>query len=158
MNLKITVIALVLIVSIAKVFPQANSNINKQIKKEKIMNAQEIEQLAKSHLLIWSERDSVKRNALMKEVYAKNVKIIDPFFEIEGYDKLDDLIIGLHKQFPDYSFSIAKAIDSHHNIARLFWQLGTKETPNIITGQDIFKISDGKISELLVFIDNADKK
>jgi len=123
------------------------------LKKEIKMSKIAIEALAKKHLDIWTEKNAEKRNKSIKEVYTEDVEIVDPFFVINGHSKLNDFIEGLQTKHPGFDFSLAQPLESHNNIARLFWQFGTASKPNEITGQDIFVIENGKIKSLYIFID-----
>jgi len=105
------------------------------------------------HFAIWSERDSAIRAANISLVYTEDLKIIDPHFVANGHSELDGLIRGLHTRFPDYSFTLRKPIEQHHNTGRLFWQLGSAEKPDVETGMDVFLVENGKIQTLIVFID-----
>ncbi|WP_330443348.1 VOC family protein [Flavobacterium sp. C4GT6] len=117
------------------------------------MSKVDIEALAKKHLDIWTEKNAEKRNESIKKVYKEDVEIVDPFFVINGHSNLNDFIEDLQKKHPDFDFSLAQPIESHNNIARLFWQFGTENKPDTITGQDIFVIENGKIKSLYIFID-----
>lgn len=121
------------------------------------MNSNDIETLAKQHLSIWSEKNPDKRNALIKIVYAEDVNIIDPFFEIKGHSELNQLIEDLQKKNPGYFFTLSKPIESHHNIGRIFWQFGPASKPDANTGQDVFVIAGKQIQTLYVFIDGLKK-
>ncbi|XZF14097.1 nuclear transport factor 2 family protein [Chitinophagaceae bacterium MMS25-I14] len=119
------------------------------------MTATEIQQLAEKHLAIWSERDVAKRKEWISEVYAADVEITDPSFLVNGPDGLNDLINDLQQKFPGYIFSVQKPVQSHHNVARLFWQYGPADNPAATTGQDILVVENGKIKTLYVFLDDA---
>lgn len=134
--------------------PKLNSEENSiKQKKHTDMSKVDIEVLAKKHLKIWSEKDAGKRNKSIKKVYAEDVEIVDPFFVINGHSKLNDFIEELQAKHPSFSFSISQPIESHNNVARLFWQFGPSSKPDEITGQDIFVIENGKIKSLYIFID-----
>lgn len=126
------------------------------LKKEIKMSKIGIEALGKKHLDIWTEKNVEKRNASIKEVYTEDVEIVDPFFVINGHSKLNDFIGGLQKEHPGFTFSFSQPIESHNNVARLFWQFGPVSKPNEITGQDIFVIENGKIKSLYIFIDGLE--
>lgn len=128
---------------------EENLTLKTQVKMSKV----DIEALAKKHLDIWTEKNAQKRNESIKEVYTEDVEIIDPFFVINGHSNLNDFIKDLQKKHPDFDFSLAQPIESHNNIARLFWQFGPENKPDTIPGQDIFVIENGKIKSLYIFID-----
>jgi len=116
------------------------------------MTNEEIE-IVKKHFATWSERDVETRNKNIPEVYAPDLTIIDPHFIAHGRGKLIPLIEDLQNKFPKYSFRLRKPIETHHNAARLFWQLGSEEQPDVNTGMDVFIMEEGLIKTLIVFID-----
>ncbi|UPK67343.1 nuclear transport factor 2 family protein [Chitinophaga filiformis] len=109
--------------------------------------------LIEKHFSIWSERDIAKRAALIAEVYAEDVEIIDPHFVAQGRSELQLLITNLQAKFPERKFRLRQPIEGHHNIARLYWQFGTEDMPAQETGEDVFVVENGKIRRLLIFID-----
>lgn len=113
------------------------------------MNLPIIEQ----HFAIWSERNAEIRASEISKVYTKDIEIIDPHSVAHGYKEAQELITNLQAKFPQRSFSLRKAIEEHHNVARLFWQFGTPEQPDQVTGQDVLILENGKIRQLLIFID-----
>ena len=117
------------------------------------MNKVKIAALAKKHLDIWTEKNVEKRNESIKQVYAEDVEIVDPFFVINGQSNLNNFIEELQKKHPGFDFSLLQPIESHNNVARLFWQFGTVSKPDEITGEDIFIIKNGRIKSLYIFID-----
>ncbi|WP_431213915.1 nuclear transport factor 2 family protein [Puia sp. P3] len=110
-------------------------------------------QLAERHFAIWSERDAEKRAAMIPEVYAPDVEVVDPHFVAHGHAGLQQLITNLQAKFPDRRFTPRGPIEGHHNVGRLFWQFGTAEEPAQETGQDVFVFQDSRIRQLLIFID-----
>ncbi|SHL94032.1 nuclear transport factor 2 family protein [Chitinophaga sp. CF418] len=111
------------------------------------------QQLIKKHFAIWSERDAAKRATLITEVYTDDVEITDPHFVVHGHGDLQQLITNLQAKFPERAFRLRRPIEGHHNVARLFWQFGTADMPAQETGQDVFVLENGKIRQLLIFID-----
>lgn len=105
------------------------------------------------HFATWSERDEQIRTANITKVYAPDVVITDPHFVANGTGELNTLIAGLQSRFPDYRFRLRKPIEHHHNVARLYWQLGSEAKPDTETGMDVITIENGRIKTLIVFID-----
>lgn len=105
------------------------------------------------HFAIWSERNADKRAAMIKEVYTDDVEITDPHFVAHGHADLQQLISNLQAKFPERAFRLRQPIETHHHIARLFWQFGTAVEPAQETGQDVFILENDKIRQLLIFID-----
>ena len=112
----------------------------------------EIQTLIKQHLLIWNEKNQAKRDTLMNQVYAQNIEMIDRHFVATGYHEINGFVNNLQQKNPDYRFRTIK-LDTHHNIARLYWKVGSKAKPNAVSGMDLFVIQNGKIQQLYVFVD-----
>ncbi|WP_020214110.1 nuclear transport factor 2 family protein [Flavobacterium rivuli] len=105
------------------------------------------------HFATWSERNEKIRTANIAKVYADDVNIIDPHFVANGHGELNTLIANLQAKFPDYKFTLRKPIEQHHNVARLYWQLGSETKPDAETGMDVITVENGVIKTLIVFID-----
>lgn len=123
---------------------------NEELNKEAIS-------LVEAHLQVWGETDDGKRLALAQKVYADNIRFIDPGAVLNGPAAVSDFISGLLKENPGFQFQIVKPIETHHNMAILCWKFGPPSKPDTITGQDIFTLSNGLITSLLVFVDGATK-
>lgn len=124
-------------------------------KKETAMSATDITKLVEQHIAIWNAQDTVKRNTLLAETYASDIEMVDRHFTAVGPEQISTFIKGLHDKNPGFQFSHAKPIDTHSNIARLFWQFGSAEKPAVVTGMDLFVVENGKISKLYVFVDEV---
>lgn len=109
--------------------------------------------VVEQHFATWSERDEQIRTANIAKVYAADVVITDPHFMANGAGGLNTLIANLQSKFPDYKFRLRKPIEQHHNVARLYWQLGSEVKPDAETGMDVITIENGLIKTLIVFID-----
>ncbi|MCA6067877.1 VOC family protein [Chryseobacterium sp. RG1] len=120
----------------------------------KPLSETEIKSLVEGHLAIWNERDLKKREALMSKIYAGDIEMVDSHFVAVGYKEINGFVDGLQQKSPNSRFSHIKAIDVNHNIARLYWQNGTPEKPDAVTGMDLFVFENGKAVKLYVFVDN----
>jgi catechol 2,3-dioxygenase-like lactoylglutathione lyase family enzyme len=121
------------------------------------MNAADIDILITRHLLIWNEKNTVERIQDIQNVYNYNVNVAVPGLEFSGYEKLNGFIDGLHTKNAGYVFTHQRPIESHHNLARLFWSFGPPSQPNATTGMDVFIIENGRIQALYVFLDDPNK-
>ncbi len=126
------------------------------LQQNKALSETEIRNLVEAHLAIWNERDLKKRESLMKKVYADDIEMVDSHFIARGYKEINGFVDGLQQKSSTSKFSHIKAIDVNHNIARLYWQNGTPEKPDAVTGMDLFVFENGKAAKLYVFVD--DKK
>ena len=117
------------------------------------LSESEIRSLVEIHLAVWNEKDPKKREALMKKIYADNIEMVDSHFIATGHNEINGFVEGLQKKSPNSKFSHIKQIDVNHNIARLYWQNGTSEKPDAVTGMDLFVFENGKAVKLYVFVD-----
>jgi hypothetical protein len=79
--------------------------------------------------------------------------MVDSHFIAVGHKEINGFVDGLQQKSPNSKFSHIKAIEVNHNIARLYWQNGTPEKPDAVTGMDLFVFEKGKAVKLYVFVD-----
>lgn len=115
-----------------------------------------LESLVEQHLFLWNETDPGKRQKIMTAIYAENIVMVDRHFIATGHKQIDGFITDLQQKGSGFSFSHVKPVEVHHNIARLFWQVGSKEKPAVKTGMDLFVMENGRIAKLYVFVDAAE--
>ena len=102
--------------------------------------------------VIWNEKDYKVRRKMIEKLYSPKVKFIDPYSIAVGIDGVNNFIEGLHKRFPTYKFSTEGAVLGHHNVMKVNWIFGPKETPNTIQGTDVVFFSGKMIKTYYVFI------
>ncbi|MBE8726424.1 VOC family protein [Flavobacterium hungaricum] len=134
--------------------PKDTTKIGADKPNSNVISESEIKSLVELHLAIWNERDLKKRDNLMKKVYAENIQMIDSHFIANGYQEINGFVEGLQKKSFNSRFTAVKAIDVNHNSARLYWQNGTAEKPDAVTGMDVFVFENGKVARLYVFVDS----
>ncbi|KGO88447.1 glyoxalase [Flavobacterium rivuli WB 3.3-2 = DSM 21788] len=110
--------------------------------------------LVQRHLEIWNEKDQDTRTAAMAKIYAKNIEMVDRSFIATGNDEISKFVEEVQKKNPDFKF-MAKSVEGHHNIIRLYWQFGPVSKPATITGMDIFVLENGKVKKMYVFVDDV---
>lgn len=118
------------------------------------LTVSEIQSLVEQHLNIWNERDKSKRSDLLKQVYADNVEMVDVHFVAVGHTAINGFVESLQEKNPAFRFSHVRPVTTHHNIARLYWQVGSPEKPDAVTGMDLFVFENGKVARLYVFVDS----
>ncbi len=109
-------------------------------------------EIIENHLKIWNEKEETKRTSLLNQFYASDVEMLDRHFITIGQKEISKFIVELHQKNPDFSFS-AKSLETNHNIARLYWQFGSKTKPAVVSGMDLFVIENGRVQKLYVFVD-----
>ncbi len=111
--------------------------------------------LKDSLLLIWNNRNSAERLALMDRTYAPDIT----FFESDdsepfvGFSAIDNLIEKLQQDWPsDFEFVLTGSPKSNHNVQHISWQLGIPGQQPVATGADVAFIENGKIKLLYLFL------
>jgi hypothetical protein len=108
------------------------------------------------YLATWNETDPARRRASIDELFADDVRYVDPMAAVEGRDALDALIAGVQQQFPGLVFSPAGPVDAHHEQARFSWNLGAPGGEPVVVGFDVAQRgADGRIQRVLGFLDRV---
>ena len=112
--------------------------------------------VVKRYLAAWNETDPGRRRAAVEEVFAADVRYVDPLAAVEGHAALDGLIGAVQGQFPGLVFSPGGPVDGHHDQARFTWHLGPAGEEPVVVGFDVAELGpDGRIRTVLGFIDQA---
>ena len=126
----------------------------------------DIERLINRYIDVWNERAADRRAAGVSEIWAADGSYVDPLVSAAGRDQIDAAIDGAQRQFPDFSFRLAGAVEAHHNLVRFSWELGpdgpggsdslsgSEEAP--IAGSDVAVLdADGKLRDVHGFLDRV---
>lgn len=119
-----------------------------------------IHELDYDHLLrsnierVFGERDAVKRDKVIAELYTADPVLLEPTDIVQGRDNISKTVDRLLEQFgPDFAFVPVGQANGHHGLAHLAWQAGPKNGPVVVTGADVAEIVDGRIARLWVLLD-----
>lgn len=108
------------------------------------------------YLAVWNTTDEADRRKAIDEVFAEDVRYVDPLAAVAGRDALNGLIGAVHQQFPGLVFTAAGPPDGHHDQARFTWHLGTPGGEPLAIGFDVAELdSTGRISQVLGFLDKV---
>ncbi|MET0466301.1 MAG: VOC family protein [Chitinophagaceae bacterium] len=126
-----------------------------QPKKQPInnMSGTEILALVEQHLALWNEHDEMKRNKIENTIYSPDIEMVDRHFIATGHQQVDSFVKDLQQKNPGAKFTHSRPVDTHHNIARLFWQFGPTDQPAMLKGMDLFVMEEGKVTKLYVFVE-----
>jgi hypothetical protein len=116
-----------------------------------------MEEIISKYLACWNETDPGARRALIDSVWAVNCSYTDPLAVLSGRDEVDYGIGMAQKQFPGMVFTLAGAVDAHHDVARFTWHLGPEgaEEPLVI-GFDVAVVNgDGQLRAIHGFLDKV---
>ncbi|MCA0177194.1 MAG: nuclear transport factor 2 family protein [Proteobacteria bacterium] len=97
---------------------------------------------------VFNERDAVRRQAAIAELYAADATLFEPGTQAAGHAAIDAAVGGLLASLPPEAvFTATGPAVGHHGLGRLRWQSGP------VTGTDVAHIDGGRIRTLHVFID-----
>ena len=116
------------------------------------MDAQLIKNLQDVHIAAWNEKDRVRRDSMLKTIYADDVKMYDKDFILKGIGEVSDFIEKLQQDF-DFQFSAAKPIEYVQNGARFYGHIRTGE--GMLSSMDFFVLENDKVVHLYAFMDVA---
>ncbi|MGA5300543.1 nuclear transport factor 2 family protein [Nucisporomicrobium flavum] len=108
------------------------------------------------YLAAWNETDPAVRSATIADVFAEDVRYVDPVAAVRGREELHALIGAAQQQFPGLVFTPGGLADAHHDQGRFTWHLGPAGAEPVVVGFDVVeRDADGRIRTVLGFIDRA---
>lgn len=110
-----------------------------------------LQQLIDRHFAIWNSTDAAEREKAFAAVYSSDFFVADYDGLNEGADRVNAAISKVQSQHPGFIFTPAP-VEWNHGIARVTWGYGPKDNPYLVRGEDVFTISEGRLSSARVFI------
>jgi hypothetical protein len=109
-------------------------------------------ELVERYFASWNEKDPAVRRRAIEEIWAEDATYLDPMGLAEGRDAVEATIATLQSLFPDFAFTLAGAVDAHHNVARFSWAFGP------VAGFSVAVLDDAhQISAVFGFLDSFRK-
>ncbi|WP_321889692.1 nuclear transport factor 2-like protein [Paraburkholderia bannensis] len=109
------------------------------------------QQLIDVHFQIWNDPNSRERAAKFPLVYSPTFFVADESGVARGYAAVGRLIEELRASHEGFVFT-PDPIAWNHGIGRVTWGYGPRDNPNVVRGEDVFTIEDGKLASARVFI------
>jgi hypothetical protein len=105
-----------------------------------------------AYIDMWNEEDPATRDALIRRAWAEGATYVDPLLEASGHAGLDEMVAGVHEQFPGHRFRRTSAVDAHHGLVRFGWELSAPDGAVTVAGIDVGIIGDdGRLTRLAGF-------
>ena len=111
------------------------------------------QQLIDRHFHIWNDPNPTSRATKFAAVYAPDIFVADHGGKAEGYQNVNSLIERVQTQHTGFLFS-PEPISWNHGLGRVRWGYGPKNNADLVRGEDIFIVRDGKLAGMHVFLDN----
>jgi hypothetical protein len=103
---------------------------------------------------VFNERDDIKRNAAVQELYSPEPTMYEPAGIVTGQAAISEVAAALLEQFgPNFSFVAEGAAVGHHGLGYLKWRAGPANGPVIVSGVDVAEVRGGRIIRLWVLLD-----
>ena len=109
--------------------------------------------LQEIHVAAWNEKDAQKRDALLRDIYAEDIKMYDSEAAYSGLQAVSDFIGKLLHDDPLFSFSAIAPLEVLHHGARLYGQIQTGS--GTLDSMDFFLVEEGKVRQLFAFLQPA---
>jgi SnoaL-like domain len=99
-----------------------------------------------------NELDGAKRAALVEQAWAGDGRWVDPPFEGEGHEAINQMVDAVYESYPDHRFRRVSEIDAHHDAVRYGWELVNRDGSIVLAGTDIGQVADdGRLSRITGF-------
>lgn len=112
--------------------------------------------LADAYLTLWNEPDPARRREILSAGWAVDARYTDPMMHGEGLDGVAAMIEGARAQFPGHRFSLRGTPDGHGHFIRFSWSLAPGGGATVARGTDVVRVDDGRIIEVIGFLDGGD--
>lgn len=103
------------------------------------------------HFAIWNNSDAAEREKAFARTYTSDFFVADYDGLNEGAERVNAAISKVQSQHPGFIFT-PTPVEWNHGIARVTWGYGPKDNPYLVRGEDVFTVSDGKLSSARVFL------
>ncbi|WBB95632.1 MULTISPECIES: nuclear transport factor 2 family protein [unclassified Solwaraspora] len=115
----------------------------------------EVTKIVERYLEIWNEPDAQARTQQIRDLCQESIVFTDPMADVSGHEAFNALIGAVQQQFPGMVFTLAGAVDAHHDLARFTWGLAPAGADEpLAIGFDVIKVgSDGRLATIYGFLD-----
>lgn len=108
------------------------------------------------YLAVWNEPDPARRRALAEAAFTADAAYTDPLAAVTGRDAVDMVVGAVRNEFPGLRFTLAGAVDGHHDLVRFTWHLGPEDGEALVIGFDVAVLAeDGRIRAVHGFLDKV---
>jgi hypothetical protein len=111
--------------------------------------------VARAYLDTWNETDDERRRSLLRQHWTNDACYADPLMRGEGEAHIAGLVAAVHQRFPGFRFRLLGTPSGHGEYVRLAWSLGPQGSEPPIEGSDVVVLQDGRIRQVIGFIDRA---
>lgn len=111
----------------------------------------DLQQLIDRHFALWNSTDAAERAKGFADVYTSDFFVADDDGLSAGSEGINAAINKVQSQHAGFIFTPAP-VEWNHGLARVTWGYGPQDKPYLVRGEDVFTVSDGKLSSARVFL------
>lgn len=104
------------------------------------------------HFALWNDTNPANWPAQFQRIYTPGFFVADYAGVARGYEQVSQLMQKVQSGHPGYTFR-PEPITWNYGVGRVTWGYGPSNNPNLMHGEDIFTIEDGKLASARVFFD-----
>lgn len=110
------------------------------------------EKIVDAYCSAWDEANPVKREAIVKAVWAEGATYTDPTVHLTGVAELVEHIARVLGQYPGSRIVRTSTVDTHHSVARFEWKMVLADGSALSEGIDFVEFSgSGAIQRVIGF-------
>lgn len=118
------------------------------------LSQKDIDSLVQGYVSMLNDPAEASRRAFLEKHYTENTVFNDPEGLVVGRAQLNTLLGKLQAANKGWTFKAIDAPDVQHGNVRVHWQYGPSTNPRMVMGEDVLTISDGRIANTIVFLEN----
>lgn len=108
--------------------------------------------LVDTYFAMWRETDGGTRAELIARAFTPDGRHVDPLADANGYGELNDMIAGVHAQYPGFTIERTSGIDQHGDQLRFAWKVDQADGTPLVAGIDVAELApDGRLSRVAGF-------
>lgn len=111
-----------------------------------------VQRLVDLHFDIWNDSNPQHWAGKFARLYTADIIVADYAGMARGHDSVAQLLQRVQGQHAGFVFTPQPAT-WNHGLGRVTWGYGPADKPDLVRGEDIFTIRDGKLASLHVFIE-----
>lgn len=108
--------------------------------------------LLDDYFAMWQEPDPGARVPLVERAFTPDGRHVDPLADARGYGELNDMVSGVHAQYPGFRIARTSGIDQHGDQLRFAWQVTLADGSALVAGIDVGELApDGRLARIAGF-------
>lgn len=111
--------------------------------------------IAERYIGVWNETDAAARSRGIAALFTDDVIYRDPLMQGDGHAGIDALVAGVQARFPGFRFALKGEPEGHGAHVRFSWSLGPAGADAPVEGTDFCRVDDGRLAEVIGFLDKV---